>query len=71
MKCSNCQTDVNGDFELPIYVKLTENERDFIVNFFLANGSIKEMAKQQNISYPNKCPYSKNYYDLTHPKKSL
>lgn len=52
MKCGNCDTTVNGDYDLPLYLKLSREEQDFILNFFLSSGSIKEMAKQADLSYP-------------------
>lgn len=52
MKCGNCDTTVNGDYNLPLYLKLSREEQDFILNFFLSSGSIKEMAKQADLSYP-------------------
>lgn len=52
MKCSNCQTEVNGDYDLPLYLKLSREDQDFVLNFFLSSGSIKEMAKQAGWSYP-------------------
>ncbi|MGC4128478.1 MAG: DUF2089 family protein [Bergeyella sp.] len=52
MKCSHCQTEVNGDYELPVYLQLSRDEQDFILNFFLSSGSIKEMASQASLSYP-------------------
>jgi hypothetical protein len=52
MKCDHCLTDVNGNYELPLYFKLAREEQDFILDFFLSSGSIKEMAKQAGNSYP-------------------
>lgn len=52
MKCSHCETTVNGNYELPLYLQLGREEQDFILNFFLSSGSIKEMAKQAGLSYP-------------------
>ncbi|MCL9806005.1 DUF2089 domain-containing protein [Flavobacterium amniphilum] len=52
MKCEQCVTEVNGNYELPLYLKLTRDEQDFILEFFLTSGSIKEMAKQAELSYP-------------------
>ncbi|SFI53898.1 DUF2089 family protein [Halpernia frigidisoli] len=52
MKCNNCSTEVNGNYELPLYFKLNRDEQDFILEFFLSSGSIKEMAKQAQLSYP-------------------
>lgn len=52
MKCDNCETEVNGNYDLPLYLKLSCEEQDFILEFFLSSGSIKEMAKQAGNSYP-------------------
>lgn len=52
MKCPDCKTEVNGNYELPVLLKLARDEQDFILNFFLSSGSIKEMAKQAELSYP-------------------
>lgn len=52
MKCPSCETTVNGDYDLPLYLKLSRDEQDFILNFFVSSGSIKEMAKQAGLSYP-------------------
>ena len=52
LKCSSCETEVNGLYELPIFLKLSRDEQDFILNFFISSGSIKEMAKQAELSYP-------------------
>jgi hypothetical protein len=34
MKCDQCQTDVNGNYELPLYLKLNRDDQDFIIEFF-------------------------------------
>ena len=52
MKCSGCGTEVNGNYELPILLKLSREEQEFVLNFFIQSGSIKEMAKQAELSYP-------------------
>ena len=52
MKCNHCETEVNGNYDLPLYLKLSREEQDFILAFFLSSGSIKEMAKQAELSYP-------------------
>ena len=52
MKCPECKTEVNGNYELPVLLKLARDEQDFILNFFLSSGSIKEMAKQAELSFP-------------------
>ena len=52
MTCPSCATQVNGDYELPTLLKLNRGEQEFVLNFFLSSGSIKEMAKQAGNSYP-------------------
>lgn len=52
MKCPSCKTEVSGDYELPVLFKLNREEQEFVVNFLLSSGSIKEMAKQAGLSYP-------------------
>ena len=52
MKCNHCDTTVNGNYDLPLYLQLSREEQDFILEFFLSSGSIKEMAKQAELSYP-------------------
>lgn len=59
LKCGSCATEVNGNYELPLYLKLSREEQDFILQFFLASGSIKEMARQAGNSYPT----MRNYMD--------
>lgn len=52
MKCDQCTTEVNGNYDLPLYLKLSREDQDFVLEFFLSSGSIKEMAKQAGNSYP-------------------
>lgn len=52
MKCTHCETIVNGNYDLPLFLKLTREEQDFVLEFFMRSGSIKEMAKLNHISYP-------------------
>lgn len=52
MTCPSCATQVNGDYVLPNLLKLNREEQEFVLNFFLSSGSIKEMAKQAELSYP-------------------
>lgn len=52
MRCSHCDTAISGSFDLPVLLKLSQEEQEFILNFFLSSGSIKEMARQADISYP-------------------
>lgn len=52
LRCVNCETSVNGNFALPLFLQLSAKEQQFILDFFLSSGSLKEMAAQQGISYP-------------------
>jgi len=52
LRCVNCETSVNGNFALPLFLQLSAKEQEFILKFFLASGSLKEMAAQEGISYP-------------------
>ncbi len=51
--CENCETNVSGSFPLPLLTSLTEEEQAFIINFVKYSGSIKEMSKHLNLSYPS------------------
>lgn len=52
LSCGQCSTIVRGNYPLPVFLKLPPKEQEFILQFFLASGSLKEMAAQLGISYP-------------------
>lgn len=52
LKCDSCCTEITGSYDLPLFLKLSKEEQDFILDFFLASGSIKEMARLAGNSYP-------------------
>lgn len=52
LKCKHCETTVNGNYPLPVFLELSPKEQDFILQFFINSGSLKEMASQMGISYP-------------------
>lgn len=52
LSCSNCSTIVSGNYSLPLLLQITEEEQNFILQFFLMSGSLKEMATQMGNSYP-------------------
>ncbi|WP_158962622.1 DUF2089 family protein [Myroides fluvii] len=52
LACESCETTVGGQFNLPLLSQLTQEEQDFVLQFFLYSGSLKQMAQQMNISYP-------------------
>lgn len=52
LHCSECSTEVSGSYELPMLLQLDVEEQEFIVEFLLSSGSIKEMASKLRKSYP-------------------
>jgi hypothetical protein len=52
MHCAACGTEVSGRYDLPPLTRLPEREQQFVLDFVKASGSLKEMAKQLNLSYP-------------------
>ncbi|MDH6533828.1 DUF2089 family protein [Parabacteroides sp. 52] len=52
LHCIHCDTEVNGSFALPLFVRLSEKEQAFILDFVKSSGSLKDMAKNMGISYP-------------------
>lgn len=52
MKCPSCETEINGNFELPKILRLSTEEQNQILDFFISSGNIKEMAKEYGVSYP-------------------
>lgn len=50
--CIECQTKVSGIYVLPLLLQIPEEEQQFILDFFLSSGSLKEMANQMGKSYP-------------------
>lgn len=52
LHCPNCETLVNGRYQLPLLASLNNEEQEFILNFFKESGKLNTMAKQLNVSYP-------------------
>jgi len=52
MHCNACGTEVNGCYDLPLLARLPEKEQLFILEFVKSSGSLKDMARQLEISYP-------------------
>lgn len=52
LTCTNCATTVAGNYTLPLLLQIPEEEQNFILQFFLSSGSLKEMAIQMGNSYP-------------------
>ena len=52
LSCPECHTKVSGEYLLPLLLQIPEEEQQFILDFFLSSGSLKEMANQMGKSYP-------------------
>lgn len=52
LQCSNCRTQVKGQFELGNFSRLNEEQREFVEIFIRLRGNIKEVEEELGISYP-------------------
>ena len=52
LRCDNCQTEVSGLYDLPVLAQLSADDQQFILQFVKCSGSLKDMAKYLNLSYP-------------------
>lgn len=52
LSCAYCGTGVEGVFPFPVLPRLTPEEQDFLVMYVKASGSLKDLAKLYDISYP-------------------
>ena len=50
--CQGCTTQIKSDFATPRFLELSSEQQKFAVEFILASGSLKEMAKILDVSYP-------------------
>ena len=50
--CENCDTQIEGLYELPPLARLSADDQSFIIEFIKASGSLKEMAGLLRLSYP-------------------
>lgn len=52
LHCAACGTTLTGDFTLPALLRLPAAEQQFVLEFVLSSGSLKEMARKMGLSYP-------------------
>jgi len=50
--CPHCQTEIQGQFDLPALASLSPDDQAFILEFIKASGSLKDMASLLSLSYP-------------------
>lgn len=52
LSCHNCHTEIEGDFALCKFCKLSDEQKNFVEIFIKSRGNIKEIEKEMGISYP-------------------
>ncbi|MFR1709467.1 MAG: DUF2089 domain-containing protein [Clostridium sp.] len=52
LKCNNCNTIIDNEFELSKFDYLNNEQLYFIETFIRCRGSIKEVERELGISYP-------------------
>ncbi|MCD6246779.1 DUF2089 domain-containing protein [candidate division WOR-3 bacterium] len=52
LTCPNCGVKIQGKFDIPNLLILTDEQMRFLQTFLVARGNIKEVGKRLNISYP-------------------
>ena len=52
MHCPGCGTEVSGDYDIPRLMRLAPREVAFVEAFVASSGSLKEMARRMEVSYP-------------------
>ena len=52
LTCEQCGLSHQGDFETPRLARLSREQQKFAELFLLSSGSLKEMAKLLEVSYP-------------------
>lgn len=50
--CESCQTEVIGKYGMPLFMQLSVEEQEFVLEFLMSSGSLKEMANKMGKSYP-------------------
>ena len=52
LTCNSCKTNIEGEFSLCKFCKLTNEQKGFVETFIKCRGNIKEIEKELGISYP-------------------
>ncbi|BAL80821.1 DUF2089 domain-containing protein [Caldisericum exile] len=52
LKCNNCGTVIQGNFEFDRFMLLDDEDREFLIEFLRSRGNIKEVQARLDISYP-------------------
>ncbi len=52
LQCTNCDTEIKGNFTAGKFANLTESQLEFVEVFLKSRGNIKEVERELGISYP-------------------
>jgi len=52
LACGICATTISGDYLLPPFLRLSAEDQQFVLDFIISGGSLKEMAIKLSKSYP-------------------
>jgi len=52
LSCTSCETQLEGQFEIPALLQLAPPELAFVTAFVRTGGSLKAMAQLLGVSYP-------------------
>ena len=52
LRCSSCATEVQGDFSLGRFARLSDGQLHFLETFIMCRGSLKDVGAALGISYP-------------------
>lgn len=52
IECNSCKTKFEGNFDIPKLLQLSSDDINFIIDFIKCSGSLKEMSKIHDVSYP-------------------
>ena len=53
LKCTDCDMEYSGDFQLPLFSQLNDREIEFILEFLKYEGNISKIQKESGRSYAN------------------
>jgi hypothetical protein len=52
LRCSDCSTELNGEFLANEFARLPQDKLDFLRTFLACRGNLKEVEAELSISYP-------------------
>lgn len=52
LACDECDTAVEGQFDLPVLARLDDDDQAFVLSFLQSSGSLKDLTRRYGVSYP-------------------